>query len=51
MEGVANITSLVPIQRMATVEEIAEFILWLGGAHNTYITGQNIAIDGGFSRV
>lgn len=51
MEGIANIASLVPMRRMATVEEIAEFILWLGGTHNTYITGQNIAIDGGFSRV
>jgi 3-oxoacyl-[acyl-carrier protein] reductase len=50
-EGIRKIVSTVPIGRMATVEEIAEFVVWLAGKKNTYITGQNIAIDGGFSRV
>ena len=41
----------VPIGRMANVGEVANFILWLASPLNTYISGQNIAIDGGFSRV
>lgn len=50
-EGIRNIISTVPIGRMATVQEIAGFVVWLASKKNTYITGQNIAIDGGFSRV
>ena len=50
-EGIRKILSTVPIRRMANVEEIARFVVWLGSPENTYITGQNIAIDGGFSRV
>lgn len=50
-EGVRQILTTVPIRRMASVEEIANFVVWLGGPENSYITGQNIAIDGGFSRV
>ena len=41
----------VPIKRVGTTEEIAEFVVWLAGLDNTYISGQNIAIDGGFTRV
>jgi 3-oxoacyl-[acyl-carrier protein] reductase len=36
---------------MGTIEEVAKFVGWLGGMENTYISGQNIAIDGGFTRV
>lgn len=50
-EGIRKILSTVPIRRMAGVEEIAKFVVWLGSPENSYITGQNIAIDGGFSRV
>jgi 3-oxoacyl-[acyl-carrier protein] reductase len=50
-KGIQDIISTVPIGRMATVQEIAGFVVWLASKKNTYITGQNIAIDGGFSRV
>jgi NAD(P)-dependent dehydrogenase (short-subunit alcohol dehydrogenase family) len=50
-EGIRNIVSTVPAHRMAGVEEIARFVVWLGSPENSYITGQNIAIDGGFCRV
>ena len=49
-EGIQQITSAIPIQRLASVEEIAQFVLWLSSSENTYITGQNILIDGGFTR-
>ncbi len=48
--GIKRLVETVPMRRMANVEEIARFIVWLGGPENTYITGQNIAIDGGFTR-
>lgn len=50
-DGINQLTAGVPIRRMATPEEVANFVAWLGSDDNTYITGQNIAIDGGFSRV
>jgi len=44
-------SSLVPSKRLGQVEEIARLVLWLTSEENTYLTGQNIAIDGGLSRV
>lgn len=35
--------------RIAQPEEIAEAILFLGGPKNTFITGQTLLVDGGFS--
>jgi len=49
--GIRQLVATVPARRMASVEEIARFVVWLGSPENSYITGQNIAIDGGFSRV
>lgn len=40
-----------PIQRLGKPEEIAAFVAWLVSSENSYISGQNIAIDGGFTRV
>lgn len=49
--GINKLLSQVPVGRMGSVEEIAKFVVWLSSKENTYITGQNIAIDGGFTRV
>jgi 3-oxoacyl-[acyl-carrier protein] reductase len=49
-EGVAKMIQNIPIGRLADVTEIAKFVCWLGSQENTYISGQNIAIDGGFTR-
>jgi NAD(P)-dependent dehydrogenase (short-subunit alcohol dehydrogenase family) len=51
VEGMKQLVSQVPIQRIGTPEEIALFVTWLVSPENTYISGQNIAIDGGFTRV
>jgi len=40
-------TALIPVKRMATPEEMAEFIYWLGSEHNTFMTGQVISPSGG----
>ena len=49
-EGVAKMLEGVPIGRLAQVDEVAKLIYMLGSEENTYITGENIAIDGGFTR-
>ena len=41
----------IPMKRLGQPEEIARFVLWLASAENTYLSGQNIAVDGGFTRV
>ena len=41
----------MPIQRLGKPEEIAAFVAWLASDENTYISGQNLVIDGGFTRV
>ena len=48
--GIAQMLTNVPIGRLANVNEVAKFVQWLGSDQNTYISGQNIAIDGGFTR-
>ncbi|OPY03261.1 MAG: 3-oxoacyl-(acyl-carrier-protein) reductase FabG [Syntrophorhabdus sp. PtaB.Bin047] len=49
--GMAEMASRIPMGRLGTPEEIAAFVAWLAGPENTYISGQNIAVDGGFTRV
>lgn len=39
----------IPLKRIGAPKEIAELVYYLGSEKNTYITGQNIFIDGGFS--
>ena len=41
----------VPIRRMGKPEEVARLVLWLASNENTYMSAQNIGIDGGFARV
>lgn len=50
-KGMTEIVSRIPAGRLGTPWEIAAFVVWLAGPENTYISGQNIAIDGGFTRV
>jgi NAD(P)-dependent dehydrogenase (short-subunit alcohol dehydrogenase family) len=48
--GINKLVDIIPIGRMAQPKEISKFITWLASPENTYITGQSIAIDGGFTR-
>ena len=48
-EEIASISAGIPLRRMAEPEEIGKLIYYLGSFENTYITGQKIAIDGGYS--
>ncbi|MEK9680023.1 MAG: SDR family oxidoreductase, partial [Rhodospirillaceae bacterium] len=48
---IEGLLQMVPARRLGTPEEVARFVFWLGGPDNTFISGQNIAIDGGMTRV
>ena len=50
-KGIQEIQSTIPIKRLGNSSEVAAFVSWLVSEENTYISGQNIMIDGGFSRV
>jgi NAD(P)-dependent dehydrogenase (short-subunit alcohol dehydrogenase family) len=41
----------VPLGRFAQPSEIAKVVLFLASRHNSYLTGQNIVVDGGFVNV
>lgn len=51
VEGMREMIKQVPIGRLGQPEEIAAFVSWLVSSENTYISGQNMVIDGGFVRV
>ena len=46
-----DISALVPLGRFAQPEEVAGIVYFLCSTENTYITGQNIVIDGGYTVV
>lgn len=48
-EQIAAISKEIPLGRMAEPYEIAELIYFLGSRKNTYVTGQKITVDGGFT--
>ena len=50
-KGTSELVSNIPVRRLGRVEEIARLVLWLVSEENTYLAGQNIAIDGAFTRV
>lgn len=42
-------TGNVPLGRLGTPEEVAEVVAFLAGPASSYVSGQAIAVDGGFS--
>ena len=46
---IKELTERIPVGRLGHPIEIAEVVEFLGSPSNTYITGQTINIDGGFS--
>lgn len=50
-EEMKSLADQVPAGRFATPDEIARVVLFLTSGENTYLTGQNIIVDGGFVNV
>jgi NAD(P)-dependent dehydrogenase (short-subunit alcohol dehydrogenase family) len=46
-ENKAALISTVPLKRLATPEEIAQVIAFVGSANASYMTGSSIPVDGG----
>lgn len=46
---IEEISKFIPIGRMAKPEEQAKVVCFLVGEDNTYVTGQQIAVDGGYT--
>ncbi|MFZ6005210.1 MAG: SDR family oxidoreductase [Actinomycetota bacterium] len=44
----AQLVASEPIGRMGHPEEIADAVLWLASGRSSFVTGQAIAVDGGF---
>jgi 3-oxoacyl-[acyl-carrier protein] reductase len=50
-KGMMELKDRIPMKRLGQPEEIAALVSWLVSDENTYLTAQNIMIDGGFTRV
>jgi len=50
-KGITMLEGQIPMKRLGKTSEIASLVSWLVSDENTYISGQNLLIDGGFSRV
>lgn len=51
VEEIQKITNLIPMKRMAQPVEIANVVLFLSSDLNSYLTGQNLIVDGGYTNV
>ena len=44
-----KMVNTIPQKRLGSPDEIAKTVLFLSSDLNTYITGQNIVVDGGYT--
>ena len=51
LEELENLKSQIPINRIADPLEIAKLVCFLCSDQNSYLTGQNITIDGGYTNI
>ncbi len=49
LADIEALSRAIPVGRLAQPEEIARYVAFLCGPENTYITGQTLLIDGGFT--
>lgn len=48
-EVLAQLAAALPLRRMGTPEEIAELVAFLGTERNSFVTGQVLIADGGYT--
>jgi 3-oxoacyl-[acyl-carrier protein] reductase len=49
-ERAATLFKSIPLRRLATPEDLAALVVWLGSGANTYVTGETISLTGGDQR-
>lgn len=42
-----SLAKAIPLRRLATPEDLASLVLWLGSAANTYVSGETVTLGGG----
>ena len=47
--GIKKIKKQIPLGRLSSLNEISNVVLFLISKNNTYLTGQNIIVDGGYT--
>ena len=50
-EEINQMIRKIPAGRLAKTEDISSIVIYLLSDINSYITGQNIIVDGGFSNI
>ena len=48
-DAMDGMIATLPIKRLGTAEEIASAVIWLCGPGSTYVIGQSIVVDGGYT--
>jgi 3-oxoacyl-[acyl-carrier protein] reductase len=46
-ERQADLAKGIPLRRLATPDDLASLVVWLGSAANTYVSGQTVTLSGG----
>jgi 3-oxoacyl-[acyl-carrier protein] reductase len=46
-ERASTMVKSIPLRRLATPDDLAALVLWLGSAANTYVSGETISLTGG----
>jgi 3-oxoacyl-[acyl-carrier protein] reductase len=46
-ERAAEMAKSIPVRRLATPEDLAALVVWLGSDANRYVTGETISLTGG----
>lgn len=46
-ERLAELARTIPLRRVATPEDLAGLVVWLGSAANTYVSGEVVTLGGG----
>jgi len=49
VDVIKQLENNIPLQRLGKSEEVADLVYYLASESNSYLTGQNIVIDGGYS--
>ena len=49
-ERAAEMAKAIPLRRLATPDDLAALVVWLGSGANTYVSGETISLTGGDQR-